>query len=202
MEKNFSIQGYVQFKRKVWHESDSWKLYPHQRFPALVLPKKYYSWQGFKDAIEAFGGVKEKALFSFEIKVHEEKLTKRSITASFAVQFVFSDDLVKFLKLKHHTYNTRWPGANAYHEPYRKLSIDVPYTQPVVRKTLIVFPSGDAYAGNVWIEIKAHARYIMPTDDYTLEQLKKNYNKLMFDHVHSVRLVYYFDYVETDDFMN
>ena len=40
----------------------------------------------------------------------------------------------------------------------------------------------------------------MPTDDYTLEQLKKNFNKLMFDHVHSVRLVYYFDYVETDDY--
>src|SRR5271156_6007872 len=107
MEKNFPIKLFVQVRRDVWHQSDSWKVHHTLRFPALVLPKKYYSWQGFKDAIEAFGGVKEKSFFSFEIKVLEEKLTIRSITSSHAVQFVFSDDLAKFLKLEHHTHNTK-----------------------------------------------------------------------------------------------
>src|SRR5271156_2662000 len=114
---NFSNQGFIQFRRNdVWYESDSWKLYPHLRFPALVLPKKYYSWQGFKDAIEALGGVRQKSSFSFEIKVHEEKLTIRFITCSHAVKFVFSDDLAKFLKLEHHTHKTRWRSSIEYRE--------------------------------------------------------------------------------------
>src|SRR5271156_5185430 len=104
MEKKFYIKAFVQVKRDVWHQSANWKVCDKFRFPALVLPKKYYSWQGFKDAIEAFVGVKKKSFFSFEIKVHEEKLTTRFITSNHAVKFYFSTYLKKFLKIENHSY--------------------------------------------------------------------------------------------------
>src|SRR5271156_1571156 len=87
IEKNFFIKAFVQVKRDVWHQSDSWKVHHTLRFPALVLPKKYYSWQGFKDAIEAFGGVRNKSYFSFEIKVLEEKLRIRFITYKISISY-------------------------------------------------------------------------------------------------------------------
>ena len=101
--------------------------------------------------------------------MHEEKLTIRFITCTHAVKCLFSYDLKKLLKIEHDSYYTKCCRGIEY----RDSSIDVPYTQPVIRKTPIVFPRDDAYAENFWIEIKAHARYTMPTDDYTLEELKK-----------------------------
>src|ERR1700721_2173109 len=49
------VERYLSNRGVSWIESDNEKVLKKRRLNKYVLPKKFYTWQGFKDALKALG---------------------------------------------------------------------------------------------------------------------------------------------------
>ena len=192
--KDLSITAYLHIRSNEWRESDSEKFREEDKFPKLVLPKKYYTWDGFKDAWTALAQPSDVTYFSYGVSFTNEKMVITFKTSASRVQFVFSDDLIAFMFLDKTSVKT-----TSLNISYQTDTLTVGYSVPIFSsiKDNIIFPEGGAYP--VWIEIQGHCRFTIPSTNYTMRDLVNNIETLT-DDPHYKRLIkFHFHYWETTE---
>ena len=193
MEMDLSITAYLQIKKKVWHKSDSEKIRERDRISKYILPKKYYTWEGFKDAVKALGEPKYRQYFTYGAALTDTQLEIKFSTSVHSVKFEFSRDLINFLTLEKESIESAF-----HHVEYLNGTVSINYKKPTLKTdhSAIIFPTD---AMPIWIEIRGHGRFNIPNTNYTIQQLSSNFQALMKDNVYDRICRFSFDYIETDE---
>jgi hypothetical protein len=186
------VVRYQSFKAEPWIESDNEKVLQKRRLNKYVLPKKCYTWQGFKDALKALGEVTSETYISYAINLTDTQLELKYSTAAYEAKWVFSKDLVKLLSLEKDTVEVSYARTS-----FLTGTLQVNYTKPSMPSEGVIFPASSNHP--FYIEIKDHARFNIPHSNYTIQELAKNF-PLLTSHggfAHRMRLT--FEYTETDE---
>jgi len=194
MEMDLSITAFLQIRKKVWHESDSEKIRERDRISKYVLPKKYYTWEGFKDAVKALGKPKYRQYFTYGAALTDTQLEIKFSTSVHSVKFEFSRDLINFLTLEKESIESAF-----HHVEYLNGTVSINYKKPTLKTdhSAIIFPTDTTH--NNWIEIRGHGRFNIPNTNYTIHQLSSNFQALLKDKVYDRICRFSFDYIETDE---
>ena len=189
---DYSIRAILTARKMTYWESDSENIAERNRVPKYVLAKKYYTWEGFKEAWTDLGKPIDKSYFSYGVTFTDTELVINYCTSRYNAKFVFSPDLIAFLSLEKPFIET------PYHEAeYLKGKVGVAYKKPVFDNSAIIFPADMEH--DPWVEIAGHGRFNMPKTNYTINQLAKNFTSLMSDSTYGKRVKFTFEYKETDE---
>ena len=178
-----------------WWDSNSELLPEYRRFPKYVLPRKNYTWEGFKAEINKLAKPNESKYFSYSIKITDTHIEINYRSSVKFAQFIFSPDLVKFLKLKQDTIETPYNKVELSHG-----DVKISYTTPRIPPGHIIFPANSLHS--IWIEIKAHTRFTIPHENYTIEDLAANFTTLTTHGAFKNVMRLTFEYTETSKHFN
>jgi hypothetical protein len=193
-QMDLSITAYLQTKRHIWHLSDSDKIVPSDRVAKYVIPKKNFTWKGFKKAVKAMGNIKKNTFFSYDVSLTDTQLEIKFNSKAIAAKFEFSPDLIKFLSLEKNCIEAPFQ----WHYIVNRI-LHVNYGKPSIKTKFIdVFPPNNIHP--IWIEILAQGRYQMQIPIInTLDQIAATIQKVMKDEVDDNRCKWSFNIKETND---
>ena len=198
LNKDYSIRATFRVRPKYYVDSDSDAIKKHLRVPKFTLPKKYYTWEGFKAAWSDLGEVGDKAYFSYGVSFTDTELVCTCNTKWNSGKFEFSPDLIEFLSLEKSFIET--PNHAADH--HRNSKVGIAYKKPELDHSPIIFPL-DIMKDHNWIEIGSRSVglwiFEMPNTNYTLKQMAKNFTSLMSDGKIEKKVKFYFQYKDNGD---